>query len=146
MGDILEAKINLINDKIKFSCRSKENPEIIADYIPPLGNNEGYMPLELFLISLGACTSGTILPLLRRMRKTIDKFEMKIEGTRRDQHPTSFSRIMMDIQIQSNDVENEDLEKALRLAEETFCPVWAMIKNNVTVETKYAIIKTTDVA
>ncbi|MGA3083527.1 MAG: OsmC family protein [Thermodesulfobacteriota bacterium] len=141
MGDILEAKIKLINDKIKFSCRSKENTEIIADYIPPLGNNEGYMPLELFLISLGACTSGTILPLLRRMRKTVNGFEMKIEGTRRDQHPTSFSQIMMDIQIQSNDLENSDIEKALKLAEETYCPVWAMIKNNVTVKTKYKIIK-----
>jgi len=141
MGDILEAKVRLINDKIKFSCRSKENPEIITDYIPPLGDNEGYMPLELFLISLATCTSGTILPLLRRMRKTIDGFEMKVEGTRKDQHPTSFSRIMMDIQVQSNDLENSDIEKALRLAEETYCPVWAMIKNNVMVETKYKIIK-----
>ena len=142
MGDTLQAKIKLINDQIKFSCTSKDNPEIIADYIPPLGNNEGYMPLELFLISLGACTSGTILPLLRRMRKTIDGFEMQIEGTRRDQHPTAFSQIMMDMQIRSNDLENQDVDKALRLAEDTFCPVWAMIKNNVKVETKYNIIKT----
>ena len=141
MGNNLEAKVKLINDQIKFSCTAKDNPEIVADYIPPLGNNEGYMPLELFLISLGACTSGTILPLLRRMRKTITGFEMKIQGTRREQHPTSFSQILMDIQIQSNDLENDDLEKALRLAEETYCPVWAMIKNNVTVETKYKIIK-----
>jgi putative redox protein len=144
MGDILEAKIKLINDKIKFSCRSKDNTEIITDYIPPLGNNEGYMPLELFLISLATCTSGTILPLLRRMRKTIDGFEMKVEGTRKDKHPTAFSRVMMDIQVQSNDLENDDIEKALKLAEETYCPVWAMIKNNVTVETKYKIIKTSD--
>jgi Predicted redox protein, regulator of disulfide bond formation len=142
MGDILEAKIKLINDKIKFSCQSKDNTKIITDYIPPLGDNEGYMPLELFLISLATCTSGTLLPLLRRMRKTIDGFEMKIEGTRKEQHPTAFSRILMDIQIQSDDMEKDDLEKALRLAEETYCPVWAMIKNNVTVETKYEIIKT----
>jgi len=141
MGDILKAKIKLINDKIKFSCRSKENVEIITDYIPPLGDNEGYMPLELFLISLATCTSGTILPLLRRMRKTVNGFEMKVEGIRKDQHPTSFSRITMDIQIQSDDLENDDLEKALRLAEETYCPVWAMIKNNVTVETSYKILK-----
>lgn len=142
MGDILEARIKLINDQIKFSCTAKENPEIITDYIPPLGNNEGYMPLELFLISLATCTSGTILPLLRRMRKTIDGFEMKIEGTRRDQHPTSFSQIIMDMQFRSNDLENQDIEKALKLAEETYCPVWAMIKNNVVVEKKYNIIKT----
>ena len=83
MDNVVEAKIKLINDKIKFSCKVKDNPEIITDYIPPLGNNEGYMPLEVFLISLAACTSGTILPLLKTMRKTVGGFEMKIEGTRK---------------------------------------------------------------
>lgn len=141
MDNVVEAKIKLINDKIKFSCKVKDNPEIITDYIPPLGNNEGYMPLEVFLISLAACTSGTILPLLKTMRKTVGGFEMKIEGTRREEHPTSFSRIIMDMEIQSNDLEPVDLEKALKLAEEKYCPVWAMIKNNVTVETTYKIIK-----
>jgi putative redox protein len=124
-----------------FSCKAKDNPEIITDYIPPLGNNEGYMPLELFLISLATCTSGTVLPLLRAMRKTVSGYEMKIEGVRRGEHPTCFSRIIMDLEILSNDLEPDDLVKALKLAEEKYCPVWAMIKNNVTVETKYKIIK-----
>lgn len=141
MAKLVEAKVKLINDKIKFSCKAKDNPEIIADYIPPLGNNEGYMPLELFLISLAACTSGTVLPLLRAMRKTISGFEMKIEGVRREEHPTCFSRIIMDMEIRSNDLEPGDLDKALKLVEEKYCPVWAMIKNNVAVETKYKIIK-----
>jgi len=141
MDNVVKAKVKLINDKIKFSCKAKDNPEIITDYIPPLGDNEGYMPLEVFLISLAACTSGTILPLLRAMRKNVGGFEMKIEGIRRDQHPTSFSHIIMDMEIHSNDVENNDIERALKLAEDTYCPVWAMIKNNVSVETKFKIIK-----
>ena len=141
MGNRVEAKIKLINDKIKFSCKAEDYPEIITDYIPPLGNNEGYMPLQLFLISLAACTSGTVLPLLRAMKKTVSGYEMKIEGLRREEHPTRFSRIIMDIEIRSNDLEPDDLGKALKLAEEKYCPVWAMIKDNVTVETKYKIIK-----
>ena len=142
MDNVVEATVKLINDKIKFSCKAKDNPEIITDYIPPLGNNEGYMPLEVFLISLATCTSGTVVPLLRRMRKTISGFEMKIEGVRREEHPTCFSRIVMDMQIQSPDLDPGDMDKAIKLAEETYCPVWAMIKNNVIVETKYKIIKT----
>jgi putative redox protein len=141
MDNIIKAKVKLINGKIKFSCKAKDNPEIITDYIPPLGNNEGYMPLEVFLISLAACTSGTVLPLLRAMRKTVVGFEMKIEGVRREEHPTCFSRIIMDMEIRSNDLEPDDLAKALKLAEEKYCPIWAMIKNNVTVETKYKISK-----
>jgi putative redox protein len=141
MDNNVQAEVRLINDKIKFTCKAKGNPEIITDYIPPLGNHEGYMPLEVFLVSLGACTSGTVLPLLRAMRKTVGGFAMKIEGVRREEHPTSFERIIMDMEFQSDDLEPGDVEKALKLAEDKYCPVWAMIKNNVTVETTYRIIK-----
>jgi uncharacterized OsmC-like protein len=31
-------------------------------------------------------------------------------------------------------------QKAIQLSEETYCPVWAMVKNNVEIETDYKII------
>lgn len=140
MENSLQASIRLINDKIKFSCRVEGKAEIITDYTPPLGNNEGHTPLEIFLVSLGACASGTILPIIRAMHKTVDGFEMKIEGVRREEHPTCFSRIVMYMELRSKDADAADLEKAIKLAEDKYCPVWAMIKNNVTVETHCRII------
>jgi hypothetical protein len=44
----LSAKIKLINQGIKFSCSSENYPEIITDYYPPLGKNEGYKSLNCF--------------------------------------------------------------------------------------------------
>ncbi len=139
--ELLKADIRLINDGIKFSCTSGDNPEIITDYYPPLGNNEGYKPLELFLISFGTCVSGTIIPLLRRFRKSIDKYSVAIEGIRRSEHPTSFEKIGVLISVYSKDVEAADLEKVIKMSEDKYCPVWAMIKNNVEVEIKYTIEK-----
>jgi len=48
----LSAKIKLINQVIKFSCSSENYPEIITDYYPPLGKNEGYKSLQLFFDKL----------------------------------------------------------------------------------------------
>lgn len=138
-NNTLQADISLINDGIKFSCKSGNNPEIITDYYPPLGNNEGYKPLELFLISFGTCVSGTVLPLLRKMRKNISGYELKIEGERKTEHPTAFRKIKMRIVIRSEELESRELEKVIGMAEEKYCPVWAMIKNNVDVETEYEI-------
>jgi putative redox protein len=139
MSDFLQTEIHLINNSIKFSSKSENYPEIISDYYPPLGNNEGYKPLELFLMSFGTCASGTILPLLRRMQKSIESYTMKVEGTRKTEHPTGFSKIMLKIIIKSHDVSEDDLQKAVKLSEEKFCPVWSMIKNNVRVETEFQI-------
>ena len=139
MSDLLRAEIRLINNSIKFSSKSGNNPEIISDYYPPLGNDEGYKPLELFLISFGTCASGTVLPLLRRMHKNIESYTMNIEGIRKTEHPTGFSKIILKLRVKSPDITEDDLQKAVKLSEEKFCPVWSMIKNNVLVETEFQI-------
>jgi putative redox protein len=139
MSDSLKADIRLLNNGIKFSSTSENYPEIISDYFPPLGNNEGYKPLELFLISFGTCVSGTILPLLRRMPKNIESYSMHVEGIRKTEHPTGFSKITLAITIRSQNITETDLQKAVMLSEEKFCPVWSMIKNNVIVETEFQI-------
>jgi hypothetical protein len=41
----IEASVKLIDNKVKFSATAEGNPEIILDYIPPLGSGKGYMPL-----------------------------------------------------------------------------------------------------
>jgi putative redox protein len=139
MSALLRAEIRLMNNSIKFSSKSGNNPEIISDYYPPLGNDEGYKPLELFLISFGTCASGTILPLLRRMQKNIDSYTVNAEGIRKAEHPTGFSKIILKLRVKSHDITEDDLLKAVKLSEEKFCPVWSMIKNNVLVETEFQI-------
>ena len=67
----LNVEMKLIDNGLKFQTKAGNNPEVITDYTPPLGNNEGYMPLELFLISFGTCVSGVILPILRKCKKTL---------------------------------------------------------------------------
>lgn len=140
--DRMNAHIKLINDGIKFSCTSENYPEIITDYYPPLGNNEGYKPLELFLLSLGTCISGTVLPLLRRMKKNIGSYAMEIGGVRKKEHPTGFSMIQIHILMTSNDIEESDLVKALQLAEEKYCPVWSMIDKSTKIEHRFTITRT----
>jgi putative redox protein len=64
---------------------------------------------------------------------------MKISGVRRTEHPTSFSSIKVEYYIKSPDVKTSDAEKAIALSEQSICPVWAMIKGNVEVESVVVI-------
>jgi putative redox protein len=129
----LAINIRLVNERVKFSSAAEGKTEIITDYIPPLGDGNNYMPLELFLISFATCVGGTITPLLRKMGKTINDFTISVVGERRLQHPTGFEKITLDINLTSPDTSDEDLQKAIKLSEDKFCPVWAMIRGNVEV-------------
>jgi putative redox protein len=44
------------------------------------------------------------------------------------------------INLKSPDTTEDDLKKVLKLSEETYCPVWALLKGNVEIEVKYSIV------
>jgi len=135
----LKASIILVNDKLHFKSQVIDNEPISIDYTPPLGDNLGYTSLELFLLSLSSCVGSSVLTFLRKMRKTITGFEIHSRGIRREEHPTCFKTILLTIVLKSFDTSVEDLKKVVKLSEDTYCPVWAMIKGNVDVEIEYHI-------
>jgi putative redox protein len=141
MLDQLMVTASLANEKVKFKGISRNNPEIILDYTPPIGDGEGYTSLELFLISLASCSGTSIVVILRKMRKDVSGLTINVKGDRREQHPTYFEKIHMEFNLKTKDVEGPDLEKAIKLSEESLCPVWNMIKNNVEISFEYKIIR-----
>ena len=139
MGEQLEVSVELINQKVQFRGVAGEHPAIILDYVPPLGDGQGCTPLELLLISLATCAGATIVTLLRRMHRIVTGLQVQAHGLRRNSHPICFQRITLEFVLISPDTVAADMDKALHLAEETYCPVWAMLKGNVEVRTEYRI-------
>lgn len=139
MSDFLEAKIQLLNEGVKFKSVVEGKPEIITDYLPPYGDGLSVLPLELFLISFGTCAGGVISPILKNMGKQVQDLQIIVQGKRREKHPLCFEEIKLIISVTSVDVTEEDLKKAVNLAEEKICPVWAMIKGNVNVTYKLCV-------
>ena len=141
MSEQLTVSASLINEKVKFKAASRSNPEIILDYTPPIGDGEGYTSLELLLISLASCCGTSITLLLRKMRKDVSGLTINARGNRREQHPTSFDKIFLEICLNSTDAEASDMDRVLKLSEESICPVWNMLKNNVEISCEYKIVK-----
>jgi putative redox protein len=136
----LNTSIKLINERLHFKASVDNNEPISIDYTPPLGDNLGYTSLELLLLSLSSCIGSSVLTFLRKMRKTITGFEIHSRGMRREEHPTCFKNILLIIDLNSSDTSEEDLKKVIKLSEDTYCPVWAMLKGNVEIEIRCNII------
>jgi putative redox protein len=141
MSNQLTASATLINDKVKFSGVSRDNKEIIIDYVKPIGDGEGYTSLELFLISLATCSGTAVSLMLRKMRKDVSGLKISTYGERREEHPTYFKKILIHFELESKDAEASDMEKAIKISEDSICPVWNMVKNNVEIISEFEIIR-----
>jgi len=135
----LTASIRLLNEKLHFEGVVDGNEPVSIDYTPPLGDNLGYTSLELLLLSLSSCVGSAILTFLRKMQKTITSCEISVKGIRREEHPTGFRTITLFINLNSPNTTSEDLNKVLKLSEETYCPVWAILKGNVEIIVNHTI-------
>jgi len=136
----LTTSISLVNEKLHFKGEVSGNETISIDYIAPLGDNLGYTSLELLLLSLSSCVGSSILVFLRKMHKNIEGLEIKAIGIRKEEHPTCFKTIILELNLKSQNTKEQDLEKVVKLSEEQYCPVWAMLKGNVEIKLNSTII------
>lgn len=141
MPEILNTTCTLVNEKLKFTGSVESKPPVQIDYTPPLSDGDGYTSLELLLLSLSSCVGSAVATFLRRMNKKLVALNISAQGTRRETHPLSFSSIELTFNITSPDITVEDVDRTLKLSEEQYCPVWALIKGNVPISTKIVITK-----
>jgi putative redox protein len=139
MGEKREATVILTDEKIHFQSSLRSYPSIEIDYPAPIGTGNGYTSLELFLISLGSCSGSSVAVILRKMNKNVAGLKVHASGIRRDTHPTSFESIHLTFTITSDNADDASVKRAIAVSEESLCPVWAMIKNSVTVTTEFTI-------
>ena len=136
-----EVTVQLVNQKVQFTGVSKSNPgrPVSFDYKAPIGDGQGFNGLELLLMSLSGCSGTSVVYLLRKMGKNVSSFTVNAKGLRRDRLPIKFEKIFLEFVLTSPDAKDADMEKAIRLSEESVCPVWQMVKNNVEVVADYKI-------
>lgn len=136
----IEINLNLVNEKVKFEAASQSNTErsITFDYVPPLGDGDGFLGLEVLVMSFAGCVSTAIVGLLRRSGMNINSYKMNIEGIRTEQ-PITLEKINFELIIESNDITGEKILEIIKLAEK-ISPVWIAIRNNVEVNYQYKIV------
>ena len=136
----LKVTVNDLRGKMQLTGTGHTGHTVAIDYTPPLGEDKGFTSLELLMVSLASCSGHTIQFLLGKMGMPLDKLEVHASGVRRmDMHPTVLTDIALHYDLTGSGLDPASVEKAISMAEETYCPVWAMIKNNVSVSWKYTI-------
>jgi putative redox protein len=100
---------------------------------------QAFSPMELFLVSLAGCTAMDVQWIMDRQRQKLDKFDMAISGIRRREDPKYYESIDITYSFAGQEIRRDAVERAIRLSQEKYCSVRAMLKDSVQLKITYTI-------
>lgn len=92
-------------------------------------------PMELVLMALCGCTASDVVTILRKKREPFTGLEVHAEAERAPDPPKVYTSIKL-IYTVSGAVTRKAVEDAVRLSEEKYCSVSAMLKSTARITTE----------
>ena len=105
---------------------------------------QAFTPMELFLVALAGCTAMDVQWIMDGQRQKVDKFDMAVSGIRRGEDPKYYESIEIRYNFAGRDLRKEAVERAIRLSQEKYCSVRAMVKDSVKLNITYTIATRTE--
>ena len=103
------------------------------------GQDYGPTPKPLLLTSLAGCTAMDVTAILQKMQMPYDSFEVQVEGDTTESHPKTYSAISLRYVFTGSELDEAKIEKAVRLSQEKYCGVSAMLKQVSKVDYEIAL-------
>jgi putative redox protein len=129
---VVEAKLNWIDGE-RFVAHASSGHAMVIDSNRQRNTAAG--PMELVLLGLCACTATDVVGILRKKREPFAAVEVRAEAERAQEPPTVYTAIKL-IYTVSGDVSRRAVEDAVRLSEEKYCGVSAMLKCTAKISTE----------
>ncbi|MCU1298686.1 MAG: OsmC-like protein [Acidobacteriaceae bacterium] len=122
-------------EKQRFTCAATSGHTIVVDGDKEAGNS----PMELVLTGLCACTGYDVVSILTKKREPFTSLEVRAEAERAAAPPTVYTDIRLIYRVGGN-VSHKSVEDAVRLSEEKYCSVAAMLQKTakISFEIEYA--------
>ncbi|HEX8709350.1 MAG TPA: OsmC family protein [Pyrinomonadaceae bacterium] len=101
----------------------------------------GATPVELLLIALGSCTAVDVISILQKKREEVTDYRVEVRGTRRDEHPRSFTRFEVHHVVRGRGISEKALAQAIELSDSKYCSVAATLRPAAEIVSSYEIIE-----
>jgi len=107
--------------------------------------NTGPGPMELLLVALGSCTATDIVIILAKKRQKLESLEVSVSGERADSPPRVWTHMDVVFRVRGRNADGGQIDEkavadAVRLSEEKYCSVAAMLNKTAKVTMRYEIL------
>jgi len=138
---MIEARITLthpLRNQRQFVAETGTGHHLLLD---DAAGGTGSKPIELVAVALAGCTAFDVINILRKKRQQVTGYEVRVEAEQVDEPPQVFNRVRIRHLIRGYDVDPGAVEAAIRLSEEKYCSVGAMVRKTAEFETTYEIAR-----
>jgi len=102
----------------------------------------GPKPIELVAIALAGCTAFDVATILRqKYHQKITGYQVRVEADQAERPPQVFTEVRIHHTVTGFDIDDSALQEAIRLSEEKYCSVGAMVKQTASFHTTHEIIE-----
>lgn len=134
---MVEAKVNWIDGE-RFAAIASSGHALVIDSDRKRNTAPG--PMELVLMGLCGCTATDVVSILTKKREPFTAVEVRAEAERAQQPPTVYTSVHL-IYTVAGPVSRKAVEDAVRLSEEKYCGVAAMIKSTARITTEVRLVR-----
>jgi putative redox protein len=139
---MVEARLNWVDGE-RFVVNASSGHAIAVDSDRERNTASG--PMELVLMGLCACTATDVVGILRKKREPFAGVEVVAEAERATAPPTVYTAIKLIYTI-SGQVSRKAVEDAVRLSEDKYCSVAAMLKSTARITAEIRILSGSETA
>jgi putative redox protein len=124
---LMKVRLTRVNDAYGMQATNEDGQHMLFDANPSIGGQGlGLRPMEVLAASVAACASIDVLLILKKKRIALRKYEIEIEGQRKEATPAPFVSIHLRVEIHPEDP-LETVEKVVAMSLEKYCSVSASL-------------------
>jgi putative redox protein len=139
---MITAKVELtqpLKQQRQFVAQSGSGHHLLLD---DAAGGTGPKPIELVAAGLAGCTAFDVVTILRqKYDQEVTGYEVRVEADQAERPPQMFTAVRIHHLVTGFEVDVAALEEAIRLSEEKYCSVGAMVRKTASLHTTYEIIE-----
>ena len=125
----MKATINWLGNA-RMQGESGSGHSVVVDGPESIGGqNQGMRPMELMLMSVGACSTIDVISILEKARQDVTDCSVEVDGDRVDAVPAVFERIHLNFKVSGNGLDENKVKRAVELSAEKYCSASIMLMN-----------------
>jgi putative redox protein len=110
-------------------------------FVDDLAGGTGPKPIELVAAALAGCTAFDVITILRsKKHQIVTGYEVQVETEQAERPPQVFVAIRIHHIVRGPDIDAAAVGEAIRISEEKYCSVEAMLKHSAVIRTTFEVI------
>lgn len=131
----------VLKQQRQFVARTGSGHNLILD---DAAGGSGAKPIEMVAVALAGCTAFDVITILRqKYHQKVTGYRVRVEADQAERPPQVFHTVRIHHVVTGLGIDEAALVEAIRLSEDKYCSVGAMVQKTATLHTTHEIVEDT---